>query len=200
MKQTTVFHHGEAEKWYERNKDVLTPENDPVLHAMAACEIKPKSVLEVGCSNGWRLNAIDGAILTQGIDPMGPTTLRRGVVVKGDAASLHAFMSDEFDAVIYGWCLYLCDREDLFKIASEGDRVLKDGGYLVVHDFHPFAAYKRRYRHVDGLFSYKMDYSKLWTANPAYKLVGRYMRGDDDDRTSVSILQKNIAAGWPLHG
>ena len=33
-----------------------------------------------------------------------------------------------FDVVVFGFCLYLCDREDLFRIASEADRVLNDQG------------------------------------------------------------------------
>ncbi|MFZ0260417.1 MAG: hypothetical protein WAL36_10665 [Pseudolabrys sp.] len=58
---------------------------------------------------------------------------------RATADDLSAFGPDTIDLLIYGWCLYLCDREDLFKIVTEGDRILKDSGYLVVYDFHAAA-------------------------------------------------------------
>ena len=77
----------------------------------------------------------------------------------------------------------------------EGDRILQEDGYLIVHDFHSENPFKRAYKHREGIFSYHMDHAQLWLANPAYTLFRRYMHGE----TSVTILHKNTEEAWPLH-
>jgi len=199
VKQSEVFLNGEAEQWYARNQNHLVLDVDPVMEAVEGAKIRPERVLEVGCSNGWRVKAMQQKwkCKTYGIDPMFTTTLWN--CRRGTADDLSAFGPDTFDLLIYGWCLYLCDREDLFKIVTEGDRVLKDGGYLVVYDFHTAKPHKRKYKHHVGLFSYKMDHARLWLANPTYELVNRTLFDSGNNQTSVTILRKDLDRGWPLH-
>lgn len=199
MKQSEVFLNGEAEQWFARNQNQLPIDDDPVMEVIADSKIKPERILEIGCSNGWRVKAMEKRFkcAAYGIDPIFKTALWN--CRQGTADSLHMFGNDLFDLVIYGWCLYLCDREDLFKIVCEGDRVLKDGGYIVIHDFLSAKPYKRKYKHHEGLFSYKMDHSTLWTSNPIYQLVSRQTFDSGDDKTSITILRKSVADGWPLH-
>lgn len=198
-KQSDTFLEGEAEQWFARNQNKLRVDDDPIIEAIESARIKPRSILEVGCSNGWRvrLMKVKWGCYSVGIDPLFKTSLWD--CRQGTADDLSAFDDNQFDLLIYGWCLYLCDREDLFKIVLEGDRVLRDGGHLVIYDFLPAKPYKRKYKHSPGLFSYKMDYSHLWLANPAYHLVHRAMYDSGEDRTCVSILCKSIEDGWPLH-
>jgi SAM-dependent methyltransferase len=197
MKQSEVFLAGEGVEWFERNKYKLNIYRDPVIRALDDNPIIiPYRVLEVGCADGWRLNLIRerfGCDI-EGIDP--------GSVDRepGTADDLSRFQTGKFNVVIYGFCLYLCDREDLSKIVSEGDRVLEDGGFLIIYDFHPDQPHKRKYKHREGIFSYKMDYSQLWLANPAYKTYRRYLYGMDGDIVSVVILRKDIDSGWPERG
>ena len=97
--------------------------NDQVLASIRSLSLQPTSVLEVGCSNGWRLEAFRKtyAIRCWGIDPSadaikeGKTLFPQISLVRGTADSL-PFGADMFDLVIFGFCLYLCDREDLFKL------------------------------------------------------------------------------------
>lgn len=199
MKQSDIFLQGEGQAWYERNKNKLPPEHDPVMEIIEKVGITPNHVLEVGCGNGWRLDKLweTYACNTTGIDPFSDRLFSRGrYVIKGTAAALPG-RRNEFDLIIYGFCLYLVDREDLFKVVAEGDRVLQDGGYLIIHDFFVMMdPYKRKYEHKDGVFSYKMNYFKLWTANPAYQVI-ETIRPDDD--TVVHLLKKDVDKGWPLH-
>lgn len=200
MKQSEVFLNGEAEQWYARNQAALPQAEDPVMDAIEAARIKPERLLEVGCSNGWRVKAMGTKwkCKAYGIDPMFTTKLWN--CRRGTADDLSAYGPDTFDLVIYGWCLYLCDREDLFKIVTEGDRVLMDTGHLVVYDFHTAKPHKRKYKHREGLFSFKMDHASLWLANPSYSMVSRELFGSGNDQTSITILRKDINRGWPLHG
>lgn len=200
MKQSEVFLKGEAEQWFARNQNKLPLDNDPVMEAIEYSKITPNSVLEIGCSNGWRVKAMQKkwGCMAYGIDPMFKTIFSAWNCRRGTADNV-PHTSNTFDLVIYGWCLYLCDREDLFKIVSEGDRITKEGGYILIHDFHAAKSHKRKYKHKDELFSFKMDHSALWLANPTYKLITRQMFGSGDDQTSITIIRKDSDKGWPLH-
>jgi len=110
-------------------------------------KLYPKSVLEIGCSNGYRLQKLHKTYSCScyEIDPS-DNAIKDGQkqyptlnLYKGDATKL-PFTDKKFDMVIFGFCLYLCDREDLFKIAYEADRVLKKNGHIVIYDFfHGYA-------------------------------------------------------------
>lgn len=213
MRQADVFINSEANRWYARNKDKYQ-RPDRVFEAISQIDRAPKSVLEIGCASGERLKALRDAFNCSvcGVDPSTDAMhiwLKQkdahGVI--GTATSLPGG-NGRFDLVIFGFCLYVCDRDDLFKIVMESDRVLQDQGYLVIHDFFSEAPHSRRYSHCEGLRSYKMDYARLWLANPAYQLVHQDIFdaephesfSGDDNKLTISVLKKDIANGFPLRG
>lgn len=191
--------------WLKRNQKILGTKPDPVIDLISASKITPQAVFEVGCSNGWRLVKLRNKFGCEvaGLDP----SRKAYQYMKkhhrfispwvGDATNI-PYLPNTFDMVIYGFCLYLVDREDLFKAVAEGDRILQDGGYLVVYDFHA-APHSRTYLHKKGIRSFKMDHADLWLAHPAYSVYRREMQGDNEDNmTSVTILKKSMAGAFPL--
>ena len=109
------------------------------------------------------------------------------------------FEDASFDVVVYGFCLYLCDRADLFRIAAECDRVLDGDGLVVVYDFHREQPHANPYAHAPGLFSYKMDHARLFTWNPAFEVVERRLSPyPPDDEVAVTVLRRSVDAAW--HG
>lgn len=193
MKQSEIFLKGEGLAWLDRNRSKLNEKHDPVLNAIAVFGIKPTSVFEVGCANGWRLEALKTAYncYTYGIDP--GIEEKTWNLRQGTAESLQA-LSGSFDTVIYGFCLYLCDPEDYFKIVAEGDRILRDDGHLIVYDFCTELPYKLPYKHKKGIFSHHYDFSKLWLSHPAYTMFGRTVQNE----TCVTILKKNLKNAFPV--
>ncbi len=202
-KQETEFLKSEGDAWFERNKDKLWEEiNDPVLASIKdnGLHISNINIVEFGSGRGHRLGVLEliSGARCVGIEPSDDANLAamkfwpKVRFIKGTANERH--LSPTSDLVIYGFCLYLCDRESLSSIVSAGDLALQDGGHLIIHDFDPEYPHKVPYHHKDGLFSYKMDYSKLWLANPAYSLVSKTTIPDG---TAVWVLKKDIAAGWP---
>lgn len=208
------FLRGEADAWFARNRDKLRAYaqdsgRDQVVVALHHQALRPTSVLEIGASNGWRLHAIAQAFdaKTVGLEPSeeavadGRKHYPDVELRLGSAESL-PFDTNQFDLVIFGFCLYLIDPEDLFAIAAEADRVLADGGWLAIKDFVPTQPYRNPYSHTEGINSFKMDHARLFCGHPAYRLVYRQIepsgqRLDPDDRIGVSLLHKDMKNAFP---
>lgn len=162
--------------------------------------------LEIGCSNGYRLDWYsEHGLETYGIEPS-EQAVAEGIslgrkVVQGSADHL-PFEDKYFDIVVLGFCLYLCDREYLFRIGYEVDRVSKDKSFIVILDFYNKNEKENVYHHKEGVRSYKMDYTKIFTWNPFYTmfshevrnfhLIGSPFTDEENDFVSLSILRKNI--------
>jgi SAM-dependent methyltransferase len=184
MLQKNIFLESEADAWFERNhaavaqrdyssNDSLTSSivgliGEASLNASGAIKI-----LEIGCGEGRRLEWLAKNTVAEvyGVEPSQKAVeiaISRGVQAKRSTADEILFEDGIFDIVIFGFCLYLCDRKDLFKIATEADRVLKDKSWLVIQDFYSTTPIERDYHHFLGLKSYKMDYKSLFDWHPSY--------------------------------
>jgi len=202
----------EGNAWLRRNAPgakPARPESDPLLQALhelpAVAATARTTILEIGCGGAERL---DWLRTQQGFDAYGvepssqavTAACGRGLAVQQGTAERLPFGDSAFDVVMFGFCLYLCDREDLFCIACEADRVLKNPGWLLILDFYSPWPSARAYAHRPGLFSHKMDYRTLFTWNPAYinyshKILGHLEHGYTDDPqewVATSVLRKNL--------
>jgi len=96
---------------------------------------------------GERLNYINHSIncSVSGVDPslnaVNHCKLNNIDAIVGTADSL-THKDNLFDIVIFGFCLYLCDRNDLFRISMEADRVLKKEGWIIIQDFFQSLQYR----------------------------------------------------------
>jgi ubiquinone/menaquinone biosynthesis C-methylase UbiE len=213
MKQKEIFLAGEGNAWFTRNADALTnhrlPDSDPLLVELLGLkqQFAPIQgggrVLEVGCGSGTRLDWLQRnmGLECHGIDPSDMAVsqaVSSGVLAQVGTADQLPFADNSFDVVIFGFCLYLCDRDDLFKIAAEADRVLKNQGWLLIKDFYSPTPLAKSYHHKAGVYSYKMDYSSLFTWNPYYNVFSTRVThhatgGYTDDRqewVATSVLRK----------
>lgn len=202
----------EANAWFRRNRDRLGAD-DPVSDMIARNNIEPKRVLEIGCANGWRLAKLcrkydcrgagidasseaieDGKKQFAEIDMM----LLQGVFPYAvQQGNLPLIFESRADVIICGFFLYLADRDDLFPIVSEIDGILMDGGWLIIHDFCAGSSYSNPYAHDSDMRCYKQDYSRLFTGNPAYRVMCQSMTGVGDDCVAVHLLRKDVKRGWP---
>lgn len=212
IEQKNTFLLGEGNQWYNRNKDsIINKNSDVVVEVIQNRQLKPTSILEIGCSNGWRLNILFSIFNCEcyGIDPSlqaieeGKNSYPNLNLKQGTADEI-PFTGKTFDLIIFGFCLYLCDRKDLFKITFEADKYLRESGSIIIYDFEPSFPYKNKYQYVEGIYSYKMDYSQLFLSNPSYFLISKNIFThyglskieDPNERVSVTILQKNNAKAY----
>lgn len=213
--QKEIFKASEGDCMFLRNKKKLnspSKEDDKIVNLIKSIELFPKRVLEIGCGAGHRLENIRLAFQADcyGIDPStkaiddGKSKYPNISLQVGTADNV-PFDADRFDMIIFGFCLYLCDRKDLFKIAHEADRCLKNKGTLIIKDFYPPFPYKNKYSHRDGIYSYKMDYSMMFKWNPAYAEVSKIvfshsgftLRDVPDEKVAIAVLRKNEEYAYP---
>lgn len=217
--QRRAFLGGEGDAWEARNR---TSEGlDSFLIARLAQHLEPGDrVLEVGCGSGQNLRALDlhvPGLICHGIDPsteaiaIGSEAAPHQRLAVGASDEL-PFNNAQFRLVLFGFCLYLCDRSLLQRTVAEADRVLEDGrsgraGVLAIVDFDPDRPHRRAYHHREGIWSYMMDCSGLFPANPTDRLSDKIpfshaerpptWTGDPNERVSMWILRKDSHNGFP---
>ena len=211
MKQKEIFLESEGDAWFSRNQQRVAarrlPDDDALLRELL--EFLPTTtgkglkVLEVGCGDGARLAWLKDQMHAEcfGIEPSAQAVAdarAKGINAQQGTADALPFDSRSFDIVMFGFCLYLCDREDLFQIASEADRVLRLPGWLMMMDFYTPIPTARIYHHRPGVQSHKMDYRTLFTWHPDYECMTHKVRHHGEKRytdatdewVAVSVLRK----------
>lgn len=217
-RQDLTFLDEEGDRWYQRNlaHSALTPDargkDDVVLQALTAVNLRPKRTLEIGCSNGWRLTLIQRLFGGEchGLDPSAQAIAAGarefpGIQLVRGSAHVLPYAAGHFELVLLPGILYLCDRDQLFQIASEMDRVLADGGHLLIADFVSATPFRNPYVHQAGLYSYKMTYRRMFDWNPVYGLIYSRMHpypqsgtlDDPDGRYAVDVLRKDLTHAYP---
>jgi ubiquinone/menaquinone biosynthesis C-methylase UbiE len=209
MSQKEVFLSEEGDAYFNRNRTGTDLHHDLIASSLRRLQATPKRILEIGCSDGHRLRALRDAFGSEchGIDPSSQAINAnkwQDIHLKLGTADKLDFADGHFDFVLFGFCLYLCDPRDHFAIAAEATRVLADGGLLAISDFCPNRAYRNPYAHRPGLFSYKMEYSRMFTWHPGYRLLSRsyYEHAEQyhysaDEAAAVDILLKDFANAFP---
>jgi len=211
MKQNQIFLESEGDAWHCRNESILKQKNlstdDLIIQEILkihGAKNNNLKILEIGCGNGYRLEWLKKNIGAKcyGIEPSNQAVkvaLSKGVDVKQGTADFLPFEINSFDIIVFGFCLYLCDREDLFKIAAEADRVCKNPGWIIIQDFFNSNFSSNVYHHLPGLKSFKMDYRSIFTWHPFYectthKVIDHEQHSFNDTKNnwiSISSLRKN---------
>lgn len=214
--QRDIFVTSEGNGWYGRNiaafdRPSLLRERIIARVASHLPATEHSTVVEIGCATGINLANLRQVrpIHGIGVDPS-IQAIERGAdqypdlrLLQGTADKL-PLEDNSVDAIWFGFCLYLVDRSLISRVVAEADRVLKNGGLLVIHDFDPDFPRMRRYAHHNGLWSYKMNYSMLFTANPAYVLVEKtsfshadlHWNADPQERVGLWFCRKNLQLGY----
>jgi len=215
MNQDELFRQSEGNAWFERNRAALGrhQEDWPVrLITQLDPDAGVRSVLELGCATGWRLEALRQRLGARcvGVDAS------RGAVDFGreqyPGLELHQGVLSQvplagpFDAVIVHFVLHWVDRATLAASVAEIDRMVRDGGYLCVGDFLPDFQQRRHYHHLPGaeVFTYKQDYAAIFESLGTYRTLTRVtyesVEADaplapsrSDERKACTLLHKSLS-------
>lgn len=202
------FELQDANAWYQRNAAVLIPSRcthdicTDVIRSRGLLEGTPQTVIELGASNGWRLDGLrrlapDHRYIAVELSPEAVQAGRSAYPeIQFLEASVAAVPRPDAcaDLVIISFVLHWIDREELPLVVAEADRVLRPGGALVVADFWPAEPVDVPYHHRAGVWTFKRDYSLEWTAGGTYGLESTtpFSHPGDNERCAVWLLRKNV--------
>ena len=212
--QDQIFTAFEGDKWFERNREALErfdPEADFPLRLIELYHLRPHSVLEVGAANGYRLAAISeryGARV-MAVEPSveaivdGMSRFPDVEFVRGGASAIP--LQELFDLIIVNFVFHWIDRTNLLRSVAEIDRLLVDGGFLIIGDFHPSNLIKVRYHHLteQEVYTYKQNYAGTFLASGLYHpiclLTGQasskalISHAAEDNRIGIWLLRKMLS-------
>ncbi len=200
MLRDDLWWAGEGDAYWRRNRAVLTGENalahDWPMRLIQLYALDPRTVVEVGCAGGHRLAALseNGRRICIGLDASaeaiadGRARYPTLELHHGLATSL-PFRDGLADLCILSYVLHWCSRESLLLVASEANRVLKPGGYMLLNDFAPDVPTRVPYKHREGLWTWKLPdaHSGIFLATGGYREVARlsYDHDNHDDRADT---------------
>lgn len=172
---------------------------------------KVQNILEIGCGSGEKLAKLTEYFEASGfgLDPSQMAINKAKDVAQYNNSKLNfevglatdlPYQDEMFDFVFFGFCLYLVPPSETYKAIMEANRVLKYGGFVAILDFDYGSLKVNPYRHATGVFSYKNNYSQIFTSSGYYSLVnkwsfnhaGNYFTQDRDERISIEILYKEL--------
>lgn len=215
VSQSEIFLNGEGDAWFHHNQDKIeardgaTKELTFIFDTLNDFSGEVNKILEIGCGSGTKLRKLSDYFNASGsgIDPSKiaieeaqhtvgrhnpPLDFQVGI------ASELPFERDSFDIVFFGFCLYLIPPAEIFQAVKEADRVLKNGGFLIILDFDYGGLKINQYVHTSEVLTYKNSYAQLFTSSNYYSLISKWSFNHEtsyftkvrDERISVEILFK----------
>jgi SAM-dependent methyltransferase len=174
----------DGDRYHRVNYSGIGTIADPAFEQMKIIhQVSPiRSVLEVGCTTGFRLEKarqafgaagsgleVSATAVAEGNVKFPEVDIRQGIAPE----DLGLWTGKIFDVVVVGHLLYLLPRSALFDFAAKVDSLLSENGHLIVMDFIYHRDTVAPYTHQDSLDLYKGDPSRPWSWHPQYFLVHR---------------------------
>ena len=209
MLQDNLFMESEGDHWFERNRSALygfDAAADWPLKLIDLYALRPESVLEIGAANGFRLAALhnrSGARVVA-VEPAAQA-IRDGrasfpfvTFVRGTAHAVP--LQERFDLVIVNFVFHWIDRAHLLRSVAEVDRLVADGGYLILGDFYP--SNRLRVPHHDRIseliYLYKQNYADVFLASGLYHLAGLLSGNQATQTLAARVAQSERIGAWLL--
>lgn len=185
MRNSATFTTDDADAYFTRNRDVLTPQRaatDPMLRLLEEMGIlaTARRVLEPGCANGWRLAAIKERyphIDCVGLEPskLACAAAKQfpNITVMLGAIDGPVQAGDGFDIAIMAFVFHWINPHDRQLAFENLDCLLAMGGALAIMDFLPYFPHVVPYHHRRGVFTHKTDYGAMGSIILGYPVIAQ---------------------------
>lgn len=175
----------EADNFLKRNlhfynsPESLDTKDYRILDLIKVNNLRPKSVLEIGCATGIRLNQYQNILNTKinyGIDlsskaiNLGRKKYKKLKLLKLSSLEINKIKVN-FDLIICGFFLYLLDRKEIFNQFNLIYKKLKLNGYLIINDFDPLFKHSNTSMHNKNLRSFKTSYDNFLEESGLFKTI-----------------------------
>ncbi len=207
--QDQAFADFEGDNWFKRNRKALEcwdPTKDLPLRVIELYQLRPASVLEIGAANGFRLEEIRkrwGSRVVA-VDPSAEA-IRDGAkrfpsveFHRGRAAAVP--LREHFELIVVNHVFHWIERASLIASVAEVDRLLVDGGFLVIGDFCPAVPTKVRYHHLLGehVYTFKQDYASLFLSSGVYRSICVITAEHTQKTLTAHVREQNRIGAWLL--
>ena len=178
----------EGDNYFKRNINFYNLSKKPlveggedlrIIDLIKQNNLKPKSILEIGCANGIKLNQYQDSLKTNinyGIDlsskaiNFGKKKYKKLKLLKLSSLEINKIKKN-FDLIICGFFLYLLDREEIFNQFNLIYKKLTINGYLIINDFDPLFKHTNTSVHNKNLKSFKMSYDNFLEESGLFKVI-----------------------------
>lgn len=207
--QDTVFGTSEGDAWFARNAEGMRQQvHDPLCRLLGQLPQTAiaglGAVCDVGCSSGARLARLE-AMLQDGVRFCGFDASSKAIsagLAEHPAFDLRQGLADappfggSFDLVTIGFVLHWIDRANLSSAVAAIDRLVVDGGYLLIADFLPDRPCARPYHHRQDveIFTYKQDYAAVFSGLGLYTELARETFAHDDPSVAAEVTDEQSRA------
>ena len=223
-KNIKIVKKSEANNYFDRNlyfyksdvggEDIL---DDRISDLIKVNNLNSKSVLEIGCATGIKLNQYQQILnskINYGIDlsskaiKLGRKKYKNLKLLKLSSLEINK-IKQEFDLIICGFFLYLLDREEIFNQFNLIYKKLSPNGYLIINDFDPLFKHTNTSIHNKNLKSYKTSYDNFLEESGLFKVVYKIRNNHNllkvnnkkifkSDDVSLTLYRKiNFTASYP---
>lgn len=220
MNQEKIFLEQEANAWFRRNTSASiaqAPLEHRVLQSLSSGRIPTSGVLlDIGGATGriaegfrqhypsWRCKVVEPSLEAVA---MGESAFPNVEFRVGSICQTEGMPWEDVDIVIVSGVFCWVDRHLLSRAICNVDSALKNGGLLVISDFYSPYMRANPYKHHSGIYTYKQDYSQIFTNLGTYHLLfsksenleGHSGSDESDfyDRQWVtSVLKKDISGRY----
>jgi len=181
MSNIKIVKKKEANKYFKRNLDFFnsTKSDYRILDLLKTSNIKPKSILEIGCANGIKLNEYQKNLnskINYGIDlsseaiKSGKKKFKKLKLIKLPSLEIEK-IKIKFDLIICEFFLYLLDREEIFNQFNLIYKKLNKNGYLIIQDCDPLFKHTNSSIHNTKLKTFKMSYDNFLEESGLFKII-----------------------------
>lgn len=210
----------ESNNYFERNKSAIKDTGEASVSTHLTCDFIEKyltsypgcirKILEVGCNYGYNLNYLSKRLGIEcwGIEPsdkaicFGMNRWKQANPLVHLAQGISNKLpndNQEFDIVMIGFLMYVTPREIITDTVLEVNRVLKEGGFLILTDFDTPISCKRKNKHNISMPVYKEDYARRFfpfgytlAEKVSYSHDGGCFNPDIQERISTQFLYKEV--------
>lgn len=206
-KNINLLNKNLSNKFFFRNKNKLLISKgytQELLLLLDISKIEPKSILEIGCMDGYKLNEIKkyykkanikyfGIDLSDKAIKYGKSNFKDIKLLKRSSLNINRF-NFKFDLIICDF-LYLLDREHIFKQFDLIYNLLSNKGNLIISDFDPSFPHYNPDKRNKKLKSFKVDYKPFLVASGLFKLNFLHKWKEKNNKflsndVSISIYEK----------
>lgn len=183
--QEKVFTQVEADAWFRRNAfhGGLEPASldHRILRALRQVDLPPKGImLDIGGAAGsvaagfkrdypdWTCHVIEPSAeaIAAGQKAFSELTFSQGSICQAEG-----FSQSSANVIVVSGVFCWVDRLLLTRAICNVDQALAPGGFLVVSDFDSPFPRANPYKHHEGLYTYKQNYSDIFRQLGTYHLL-----------------------------